>query len=357
MVVSERELYMLFVFLERSNIQFIPLGHQRLLLNGRVPVKCITIFARRSEDSRSRRSRWIYRLRGFQLHMLHPESQGLVCGQAEVCYITLYALNLLVRNIDFQRSTCFHEQVLLLYIVRSYRGRECNLLFEINSHTICIYNMAYSLVSLRRFQCCQIHLQYGLTVEHILFAHLQYWSNTWIEELYWRRQYLFFCFQGNSLIGSQLEIYIISCHLIKEEASESFFHLTTCCDSPIIIQQDCAGRAVCIEVKIHIRLNRTIVLNYEVEFLVGVLHCVEIKVEPFLTSSYSHASPIEVLCFCTSVVDNFGSLIHISRNSNLSIRQDAQIHIQTILHQLNQRHLTQITKQLSQSIFSLTFSN
>ena len=348
---------MLFVFLERSDIQLIPLGHECLLLDRRVPIKCIAIFARRSEDSRSRRSRWIYWLRGFQLHMLHPESQGLVCGQAEVCYITLYALNLLVRNIDFQRSTCFHEQVLLLYIVRSYRGRECNLLFEINSHTICIYNMAYSLVSLRRFQCCQIHLQYGLTIEHILFAHLQYWSSTWIEELYWRRQYLFFCFQGNSLIGSQLEIYIISCHLIKEEASESFFHLTTCCDSPIIIQQDCAGRAVCIEVKIHIRLNSTIVLNYEVEFLVAVFHCIEVQIEPCLASLYCFASPIEVLCFCTSVVDNFGSLIHISRNSNLSIRQDAQIHIQTILHQLNQRHLTQITKQLSQSIFSLTFIN
>ena len=189
-MVGKSELYMLFVILERSDIQLIPFGHECLLLDGRVPIKYITIFARRSEDSRSRRIYWI---RGLQLHMLHPESQRLVCGQTEVCYITLYALNLLVRNIDFQRSTCFHEQVLLLYIVRSYRGRECNLLFEINSHTICIYNMAYSLVSLRRFQCCQIHLQHGLTVEHILFAHLQYWSSTWIEELNRRRQHLFFC--------------------------------------------------------------------------------------------------------------------------------------------------------------------
>ena len=337
---------MLFVLLERSDIQLIPFGHECLLLDRRVPIKCIAIFARRSEDSRSRRSRWIYWLRGFQLHMLHPESQGLVCGQAEVCYITLYALNLLVRNIDFQRSTCFHEQVLLLYIVRSYRSRECNLLFEINSHAICIYNMAYSLVSLRRFQCCQIHLQYGLIVEHILFAHLQYWSSTWIEELYWRRQHLFFCFQGNSLIGSQLEIYIISCHLIKEEASESFFHLTTCCDSPIIIQQDCAGRAVRIEVKIHIRLNSTIVLNYKVELLVAVFHCIEVQIEPCLASLYCFASPVEVNRFGTSIIHNLSCLIHISCNSDLLVRGNSQIDIaQTILHQLNERYISQISKQ------------
>ena len=289
--------------------------------------------------------------------MLHPESQGLVCGQAEVCYITLYALNLLVRNIDFQRSTCFHEQVLLLYIVRSYRGRECNLLFEINSHTICIYNMAYSLVSLRSFQCCQIHLQYGHIVEQILFAHLQYWSSTWIEELYWRRQYLFLGFQGDCLIGSELEIDVVFLHLVKEETTESLFHLRTCSNCPIVIQEDCTGWTVAIKVESHISIHATVVLNYEVKFLVGVLYCVEVKVEPCLTCSYGFACPIEVNCFCTSIVDNFGGLIHISRNSNLSIRQDAQIHIQTILYQLNQRHMTQISKQLGQSFFSLTFSN
>ena len=199
-----------------------------------------------------------------------------------------------------------------MYVVRGNRSRERNLLFEINRVSIWILDLAYGLVSKRCFQCFQIHLQHSLTVERVLLADLQYWSYGWIEDLYWGRQYLFFSFQGDCLIGGELEIHVVLLHLIEEETAESLFHLATCSNCPIVIQKDCAGRAVTIEIESHVSINASIVLNHEVELLVGVLNCFEVKVEPCLTCSYGLASPIEVNCFCTSVVDNFFSLVHVS---------------------------------------------
>ena len=206
-----------------------------------------------------------------------------------------------------------------MYVVRCNRSRERNLLFEINGYCIWINNLAYSLVSNRSFQYIQVHLQYGLTIEYVLFANLQRRSYAWVKEFYWRRQYLFFRFQGDCLICSKLEIHIVLLHLVEEEASESLFHLATSRNSPIVIQEDCAGRTVRIEIKSYISIRATIVLNHEVEFLVGVLHCVEVKIEPFLTSSNGYACPIEINRFCTSVINDFSSLVHIGRNSDLLV--------------------------------------
>ena len=179
--------------------------------------------------------------------------------------------------------------------------------------------MAYSLVSFRRFQHSQIHLQYSLTIKHILLAHLQYRSRSWIEEFYRRRQNLFFCFQGNSLISSQLEIHIISCHLIEKEASESIFHLTTCHDSPIVIQQDGTSRTVSIEFESHVSRISALILNHEVEFLVAVLHSIEVKIEPFLSCSYRFTIPVEVNRLGTSIINNLSCFIYICGNSDLLV--------------------------------------
>ena len=137
--------------------------------------------------------------------------------------------------------------------------------------------------------------------------------------------------------------------MVEEETSESLFHLATCCNSPIIIQQDCAGRTVCIEVKIHGSLNSTVVLYHEVELLVAILHIVEVQIEPGLASLYSLASPIEVNGFGTSIVHNLRSLIHIRCNNDLLGRLHLQIDIaQSELHQLKQRHIANVSKRLLQ---------
>ena len=351
-MVSERELYMLFVFLERSNIQFIPLGHQCLLLDGRVPVKRIAIFASRSHDSRTwwtRWARWSRRFFDLQLYMLHYESQCLQGSQTEIHHIALHVLNILVRNIDLQFSASCYEQVLLLHVVRGYRSSERNLLLEIHILAIWIHDTAYCLVALRRFQHIQIDLQNGLTIERVLLANLQYRSSTWVEELYRRRQHLFLGFQGDRLISGQLQIHIVTCHLIQEEAAESLSHLITRQDSPVIVQQNSTSRTVCIQVECHISIVSAIVLNHEVEFLVAVLHCIQVQIEPCFACVHRFATPVEVNGFGTSIIYDLWSLIHIRCNSDLLGRLHLQIDIaQSELHQLKQRHIANVSKRLLQ---------
>ena len=113
------------------------------------------------------------------------------------------------------------------------------------------------------------------------------------------------------MIGSELEIHIVLLYYVKEETTKFLFHLAMRGNVKIAIQEDGTSRAVTIKVKSHNSINATIVLNYEVELLVAFLHVVEIQVEPLLACSYSYASPIEIFCLCTSVVNDFLRFIHI----------------------------------------------
>ena len=181
--------------------------------------------------------------------MLHHESQWLSGSQSEIHHIALHILNILIRNIDLQCSTCCYGQVDYSYVVRSNWSSVCNLLLEVHIHAIRVHHMANSLVALRRLERSQVHLQYSLAMERVLLANLQLRSSAWIKELYWWRQYLFLCLQGDRLISGQLQIHIVTCHLIQEEAAESLSHLITRQDSPVVVQEDGTSRTVCIQVE------------------------------------------------------------------------------------------------------------
>ena len=106
-MVGKGEVYLLFVLLEGSDIQLIPLSVECLLLDGRVPIEEITLVASRSHDTRFG-SRSLYR------YSLEHDSHRSISGQAEVSHITLDAVEHIVGDWHIHLGVTSHCEVLHL---------------------------------------------------------------------------------------------------------------------------------------------------------------------------------------------------------------------------------------------------
>ena len=85
----------------------------------------------------------------------------------------------------------------------------------------------------------------------------------------YRRNHLLYA-KIKSLVGSELEIYIIFLQYIQEHASKLLFLLCTSSKSPSLISDRGTSWTVEIQVERHICLSRTSILKHKVKLLVAV---------------------------------------------------------------------------------------